>query len=135
MKPLVVYNSKWLKFVIRWAAGMTLYPFIFFKWTKEEVARSHVARHELEHWYDARDEGPLKFYLKYLFNSFRHGYKRNPAEIDANAQERLPLTETELEWMFTESKVAKVVDLAMVGAFTALVATFAYSFYMWTQGA
>ena len=133
MRPLIVYNSKWLKFVIRWAAGMTLYPFILFKWTKEEVARSHVARHELEHWYDAKAEGALKYYLTYLFNSFRHGYKRNPAEIDANAQERIPLTEQEKAWMATESKAAKALDVGLVGAFLALVVTFVYSFFMWTQ--
>ena len=56
MKPLVVYESKWLKYINRWPSAITLYPFILFKWTREEVAdpRTHIFKHEMWHWYRAR---------------------------------------------------------------------------------
>lgn len=135
MKPLIVYNSKYLRFVNRWAAGQTLYPVLLFKWTREEVARSHIFRHELQHFYQGQKYGWFKFFFYYLRSFFRHGYKEHPMEKGAENHEREPLTEEEKAWRDgPESKVAKFVDLFMAMWIPAMLAFSAYSFYRWTQG-
>lgn len=73
---------------------MVIYPFMFFKHSKEEVT-DRLFRHELEHVYQVRREGWFKFYLTYLWESIRHGYKKNKYEIAANAVENTPLTAEE----------------------------------------
>jgi hypothetical protein len=75
-------------------AGIVLYPFMLFKRSKEEVT-DKLFRHELEHVYQVRRLGWLRFYLTYLWYQITKGYKNNPFEIEANANEDLPLTDEE----------------------------------------
>ena len=92
MKPIVVY--RFLPFRFSWIGGMVIYPFMFFKRSKDEVS-DRLFRHELEHVYQVRREGWLKFYLTYLWESIRKGYKSNKYEIEANRVENTPLTDEE----------------------------------------
>ena len=89
MKIRPVYN--FLPLRRSWIGGITIYPFIFFKRTREEVS-DRLFRHELQHIYQVQREGWLKFYLTYLWESARHGYKANKYEVEANAVEHQPLT-------------------------------------------
>jgi hypothetical protein len=88
----IVYN--FLPFRKLWIGGMVIYPFMLFKRSREEVT-DRLFRHELEHVYQVRREGWLKFYLTYLWESLRHGYKGNKYEVEANAKEDMPLTAEE----------------------------------------
>jgi len=92
MKIRIVYN--FLPLRRSWIGGITIYPFIFFKRTREEVS-DRLFRHELEHIYQVREEGWFRFYFTYLIESIRHGYKGNKYEIAADLLENTPLTAEE----------------------------------------
>jgi hypothetical protein len=92
MKIRIVYH--FLPLRKTWIGGITIYPFIFFKRTREEVT-DRLFRHELEHIYQVEEEGWFKFYLSYLWESIRHGYKGNKYEIAADLMETIPLTDEE----------------------------------------
>lgn len=89
MKIRVVYS--FLPLRKSWVHGIVIYPFIFFKRRREEVA-DRLFRHELQHVYQVQEHGWFKFYLSYLWNSLWHGYKGNKYELEANAVENQPLT-------------------------------------------
>lgn len=74
--------------------GMVLYPFVLFKRSKEDVS-DRLFRHELQHVYQVRREGWLKFYLTYLWYQVRYGYSKNPYEVEATSFENDPLTPQE----------------------------------------
>jgi hypothetical protein len=92
MKIRPIYNFILLR--KSWIGGITIYPFIFFKRKREEVT-DRLFRHELEHIYQVREEGWLKFYLSYIWESIRHGYKGNKYEVAADLLENTPLTAEE----------------------------------------
>ena len=92
MKIRIIYRFLPLRW--SWIAGITIYPFIFFKYSREEVS-NRLFRHELEHIYQVRRRGWFRFYLSYLWESIRRGYKNNKYEIAANAVENTPLTADE----------------------------------------
>lgn len=77
-----------------WIGGITIYPFIFFKRSKEEVT-DRLFRHELEHIYQVQANGWFKFYLSYLWQNLTVGYKKNKYELAAEAVEDRPLTDAE----------------------------------------
>lgn len=52
-------------------------------------------RHELEHVYQQIREGRLRFYLKYFYYALRYGYKNNPYEVEAYANQHTPLQASE----------------------------------------
>jgi hypothetical protein len=79
-----------------WIAGITIYPFIFFKQKKEDVS-DRLFRHELEHIYQVRAMGWLKFYISYLWIGLRHKHKTHPYEEQARKVQHDPLTEEEQE--------------------------------------
>jgi hypothetical protein len=89
MKIKPVY--KFLPLRWSWIGGITIYPFIFFKRTREEVTDT-LFRHEMEHIYQVERLGWFKFYLTYLWQNIRVGYKKNKYEIEANLVENTPLT-------------------------------------------
>ena len=92
MKIRPVYNFILLR--KSWIGGITIYPFIFFKRKKEEVTDT-LFRHELQHIYQVRELGWLSFYLSYLWENIRHGYKGNRFELAADLMENTPLTDAE----------------------------------------
>ena len=94
MKFKVVKNQKWLF----WAGGMVLYPFVIFNM---RTPTQRLFKHELQHCYQIREKGVFKFYVSYVFNLLRHGYKNHPDEIPAFKVEMEPLTIPELRWYKT----------------------------------
>lgn len=77
-----------------WIGGITIYPFILFKRSREEIT-DKLFRHELEHIYQVERLGWFKFYASYLWQNIRVGYKKNKYEIEANLVENNPLTDEE----------------------------------------
>ena len=92
LKIRLIYN--FLPLRRSWIGGITIYPFIFFKRKREEVS-DRLFRHELEHIYQVREDGWFRFYLTYIWESIRHGYKGNKYEIMADLMENTPLTAEE----------------------------------------
>jgi hypothetical protein len=45
-------------------------------------------KHELCHVRQFREHGFFPFIIKYLYESFKHGYRNNKYELEANAAER-----------------------------------------------
>lgn len=89
MKIRPVYN--FLPLRKTWIGGITIYPFIFFKRRREEVTDT-LFRHEMQHIYQVQQLGWIRFYVSYLWESMRKGYKANKYEVEANAVENQPLT-------------------------------------------
>jgi len=93
MKVRVIY--RFLPFRLwGWIGGMTIYPFILFKRSKGEIDDT-IFRHEMEHIYQVRRIGWFKFYLTYLWQNLRHGYRNNKYEVAARDIEETPLTDEE----------------------------------------
>ena len=89
------FGHWWFKLpYVGWSAGVVLYPYMLFK-REPKLVPDYLFRHELQHVYQIQKEGVLKFYFKYLWYLLRHGYKKNPYEIEANAVEDNPLTAEE----------------------------------------
>jgi hypothetical protein len=99
MKLRIKYNvGKW----IMWGyGGRVLYPFVLFR---DDKVTDKLFRHELEHVYQIRREGFIRFHLFYIWYLIRHGYKNNPYEIEARATEskRLTAKERQLKLRRTE---------------------------------
>ncbi len=76
--------------------GRVLYPFVLFSDPKDKVD-DWLFRHEIEHVYQIKREGWIKFHVKYLYFLIRYGYENNPYEIDARKVQSMALTETELK--------------------------------------
>lgn len=47
-----------------------------------------VYKHEAKHIEQAKKEGIIKFYIKYLWFCIRYGYTNNPYEVEARAAEK-----------------------------------------------
>jgi hypothetical protein len=92
MKPRIRYQH-WY-FTLPWArdyAGIVLYPWILFREEKGQVS-DELFRHELEHVYQISRTGVLRFYVRWLIYTCKHGYFNNPFEVEARARSREPLT-------------------------------------------
>ena len=76
---------------------------IFFSDSAKDLPQ-WLFRHELEHCYQIMREGVILFYAKYFWYSVRHGYKKNPYEIEAYQRQIDPLTtnEEQLLWRLKE---------------------------------
>lgn len=73
-------------------AGIVLYPWMLFREEKDQVS-DQLFRHELEHVYQIEHAGgSLRFYIKWLWYTYKHGYFNNPYEIAARKVSREPLT-------------------------------------------
>lgn len=94
MKPKIIWSS-W--FVPPKYTAWVIAPFIFFKTSREDTS-DRLFRHELEHIYQVNRDGWLKFYVRYLWWSLRHGYWNNPYEVDARAAQDEPLNPVERHW-------------------------------------
>jgi hypothetical protein len=90
MKTRIVYRFLPFRFW-KWIGGMTIYPFILFRKSKEEITDS-LFRHELEHIYQVERIGWIKFYVTYLWHNVKAGYRNNPYELQAEERENDPLT-------------------------------------------
>lgn len=79
--------------------GKVLYPYVLFKQDKTEVSE-RLMRHELEHVYQAQEKGVLRFYLSYIVEWLKKGYRDNKYEVAARAVEDTPLTKAERDLFF-----------------------------------
>ena len=94
-QPIIKFNCK---FLLGGTVGMTIYPFIFIKHSKEDVG--NVLTHEMIHWGQIQKDGVIKFYTKYLFdyviNIFKYkfnfdlAYRNIPYEKEAYEKEGKP---------------------------------------------
>lgn len=88
MKVRIIYKFPWF-----WGKywGITLYPFILFKYRKKFVTE-RMFRHEWEHVRQIRDLGWFKFHWQYLKELLKKGYTDNKFEVAARRVENLKLT-------------------------------------------
>lgn len=108
----VVRNAWWMF----WARGMVLWPWVWLKPIKEDSRypkeeyeewyqqrEDRLFRHELQHCYQIRRMGVVKFYVRYigLWIKHRGSHSDHPYEIEANKVEDQELTETEKYWQET----------------------------------
>lgn len=82
--------------------GKVLYPYVLFKQDKTEVSE-RLMRHELEHVYQAQEKGVLRFYLSYIVEWLKKGYRDNKYEVAARAVEDTPLTKAERD-LFSQGR-------------------------------
>lgn len=87
----IVYNAWWMF----WARGMVLWPWM---WIKGDSMDDRLFRHELQHCYQIKRLGRLKFYAIYIVLLFKHGYKNHPFEIEAEEYETHQLLPKERAW-------------------------------------
>ena len=74
--------------------GRMIYPFLLFSQAQGDVL-DWLFRHEMQHVYQLRKLGWIRFHLKYLWLLIRKGYKRHPFEIEAVDSELQELTQEE----------------------------------------
>ena len=79
--------------------AIVLYPYILFRGNS---TTPQLYRHELEHFYQVQRDGFLRFYIRWLWLTFRRGYWNNPYEIEARAAESIDLTPQELVWLHVQ---------------------------------
>lgn len=53
----------------------------------DHMADEKLIRHEMKHIEQIKTEGRLKFAVKYVYYTIRHGYWNNPYEVEARAAE------------------------------------------------
>lgn len=75
-------------------AGKVYYPFVLFKNEKGDVS-DRLKRHELEHVYQIKRKGVIRWYLSYLVEWLKKGYRENKYETEADRVANQPLTEKE----------------------------------------
>ncbi len=73
VKVKCIYNSRFAKLIN--VLGITLYPFIFMSFSREQSLKEHVVQHEFIHVRQIRKNGWLPFYLSYLYQYFRNRFK------------------------------------------------------------
>ncbi len=78
MKIHCVYNSRFASLV--GAAGITIYPFIFFADNKEKAISEHVLSHEWVHVLQVRKLGWFRFYATYVWIYFRNRFQGMSAD-------------------------------------------------------
>jgi hypothetical protein len=88
------YQSPVLRLMPAWVGAVTIYPWILFREGRGAITDVGF-RHELEHCYQVRRVGWLRFYLTYLWQAMRVGYDKIPYEVEANLMQVIPLTAEE----------------------------------------
>ena len=74
------YHVWWLQHL--WIGGITFGHHVFFKRKQGEVPR-HLLVHEVVHVEQIEKLGRIRFYLTYLWELLRHGYRNNKFEVEA----------------------------------------------------
>lgn len=84
--------TKPARHLVRWFlrtfgyGGICLPPFGIYI-LAERMHEGWLVRHEQCHWEQAQRMGVLRWYVVYLWNNLRYGYRDNPLEIEARAAE------------------------------------------------
>jgi len=66
--------------------GITLPPFGIYV-LAEHIDSERLSRHEMAHWAQYERMGVVRFYVRYVWLTIRHGYRQNPMEVEARAAE------------------------------------------------
>lgn len=76
--------------IVRWGLrltgfhGVCLPPFGVYI-LAERLGDEGLARHELAHWAQYRRMGVLRYYLTYIWQVLRYGYRNAPMEVEARS--------------------------------------------------
>lgn len=94
MRFKIVYNTR---FVPPRKTAWVLWPFVLFRHTNDRVS-DRLYRHELQHVYQIKRLGRLRFYWTYVLEAIKNGYMDHPYEKEARKMENEPLTLREITW-------------------------------------
>jgi len=81
--------------------GIVLWPFVFMRPTKDEAYNRRLFRHELQHCYQIEQAGIVRFYVRYLWLLFIHGYSKHPDEVEAYQSQNLTKKKKQIAWYIT----------------------------------
>lgn len=113
MKFKIVYREE-SQSIFPWKSrfrGVVLWPYVIMrpkKYATGSVAQSEMMtrralvklyRHELQHCYQIKRMGIIKFYVRYVWLNFLKGYKDHPDELEARQYENEKLTQLEEKWL------------------------------------
>lgn len=98
MRFKIVCGTRW---VPPGKAAWVLWPFMLIRYPATNVSE-RLYRHELQHCYQIKRMGVLRFYFRYLWWAMRKGYRNHPYELEAERAEALPLEEHELTWWYNK---------------------------------
>lgn len=92
------YNN-WIPQLLN-VGAITLYPFILWSQSKSSLKgrmdyTTRVFKHEFIHIEQVRRVGWFKFYILYLIENSKTGYKQNKYELEAWERQYEPYTEEE----------------------------------------
>ena len=93
-----VVRNKWFPIGYH---GIVLWPFVFMRPYPTETQNKILFRHELQHCYQIKQHGVVRFYVRHLWLFMKHGYWNHPDEIEAREAQLKPLTATESKWYET----------------------------------
>jgi len=113
MKFKIVYKEE-NESIFPWKSrfrGVVLWPYVIMrpkKYSTGQVAQSEMMtrralvklyRHELQHCYQIRRMGIIKFYIRYVWLNILMGYQNHPYELEARQHENEKLNDLELKWL------------------------------------
>ena len=113
MKFKIVYREE-SQSIFPWKSrfrGVVLWPYVIMRPKKYEtgsVAQSEMMtrralvklyRHELQHCYQIKRMGVIKFYVRYVWLNLTKGYQNHPDELEARQYENEKLNDLELKWL------------------------------------
>ena len=113
MKFKIIYREE-NESIFPWKSryrGVVLWPYVIMrpkKYATGQIAQSEMMtrrslvklyRHELQHCYQIKQRGILKFYIRYVWLSLVNGYRDHPDEIEARQYENEKLTPIEEKWL------------------------------------
>ena len=113
MKFKIVYREE-SQSIFPWKSrfrGVVLWPYVIMrpkKYATGSIAQSELMtrrslvklyRHELQHCYQIKRMGIIKFYIRYMFLNFVKGYQNHPDELEARQYENEKLNDLELKWL------------------------------------
>lgn len=113
MKFKIVYREE-SQSIFPWKSrfrGVVLWPYVIMrpkKYATGSVAQSEMMtrralvklyRHELQHCYQIKRMGVIKFYVRYVWLNLTKGYQNHPDELEARQYENEKLNDLELKWL------------------------------------
>lgn len=113
MKFKIVYREE-SQSIFPWKSrfrGVVLWPYVIMrpkKYDTGSVAQSEMMtrralvklyRHELQHCYQIKRMGIIKFYVRYVWLNLTKGYQNHPDELEARQYENEKLNDLELKWL------------------------------------
>ena len=113
MKFTIIYKKEH-ESIFPWKSrfrGVVLWPYVIMrpkKYDTGSIAHSKLMthrelvklyRHELQHCYQIKRMGVIKFYVRYVWLNLTKGYQNHPDELEARQYENEKLNDLELKWL------------------------------------